>query len=256
MDDEVNRHTPRQLGADQLDMFDVVYMRGERLDATERLIRRVLATDKPRPFRILDVGGGNGAFADYLLDLDPGIEVTVLDTSVELLNKNRRVPRKRIVFGDATALSSVFDDSEFDLVCFNWVLHHLVVGDYESTRRIVARTLSAARSILAAGGLVSVFENCFDGYLSNDDLPGRTILLVSGLRGNESIVRLLRRLGVNTAGVGVAFRSTNAWLELFHEAELGLVETTTCDTLRYPKVVRLALLSRPIIVRQFTLEAA
>jgi hypothetical protein len=97
----------------------------------------------------LDVGGGNGRFADRVLSAYPESRGIVIDNARALIDGNTPHPRGRL----------------------------------------------------------SVFENMYDGLLI-DNLPGRLVYRLTSSRG---LAGLCRRLGANTAGVGVCFRSKRQW---------------------------------------------
>ena len=76
-----------------------------------------------------------------------------------------------------------------------------------------------AREMLRPNGRILVLENVWDGRRV-DDLPGR---LLYELTSSRALRPLIQRLGSNSAGVGVAYHSQSAWLDLFTRAGLSLV---------------------------------
>lgn len=159
-----------------------------------------------RAFSFLDVGGGNGTFADRLLERYPQAEATVLDTAKPLLDLNVQNPRKTLMLGSAEHLARTFRSRKFDLIVFNWALHHFVTSSYQGTRQLQREVLAQARSLLTEGGVVSVFENLYNGL--PDGLPGRMIFHATASR---AFAPFARKLGANTAGVGVCFLSRRQW---------------------------------------------
>ncbi|WP_127572152.1 class I SAM-dependent methyltransferase [Georgenia faecalis] len=209
-----------RLDDDQLAAFDTDYMDAARW----RPIDAGLARFAP-DLRFLDLGGGNGRFADRLLARYPRATAVVADNAPVLLGQNTAHPRKRTVAVDAMGLPTA-DLGRFDVVFVNWLLHHLVVtGDYTATRRTIARTLGDLRWLLRPGGRVSVYENLYDG-VAHHNAPGRLIFAATSMR---RAAPLTRRLGANTAGVGVCFQSGAAWRELAADAGYA-VESFTPDT--------------------------
>ena len=164
-----------------------------------------------RPFSFLDVGGGNGAFSDRLLQRYPDASATVLDSAQVLLARNVAHPRKKLILGSAEHLARTFRQS-FDLIVFNWTLHHFVTSTYSGTRRLQREVLSQARTLLRPDGVISVFENMYNGLVF-DGLPGRLIFHATASRAFAPVAR---KLGANTAGCGVCFLSRRQWE---HEAE-------------------------------------
>lgn len=159
-----------------------------------------------RPFSFLDVGGGNGSFADRLLNRYPQASGTVLDSAQLLLAANAVHSRKKLMLGSAEHLVETFREP-FDLIVFNWSLHHFVSSTYAGTRRLQRAILAQARELLGASGVISVFENMYNG-LFFDGLPGRLIFQATASRAFAPVAR---KLGANTAGCGVCFLSRRQW---------------------------------------------
>ena len=199
------RGEAKSLREDQLQDFDVEYV----CEREWKLIEPAFdARFRDRAFSFLDVGGGNGQFADRLLDSYPRANGTVLDTARVLLEQNASHPRKQLVLGSAEHLTRLFRE-RFDLIVFNWALHHFVTSTYAGTRRLQRDVLRQARALLSPGGVVSVFENLYNGFIL-DGLPGRMIFHATA---SAAFAPLVRRLGANTAGCGVCFLSRRQWEE-------------------------------------------
>ncbi len=186
-------------------------------------LERVRGAHSSGQFRFIDLGGGTGRFADQVLAAFPGSHGVVLDNAATLLDRNTEHPRKRLLLSgiEDAPLAAV---GSFDIVCFNWSLHHLVMDGYAATRRAVDGALLAARDALLPGGHVSVFENLYDGAVAKG-LPGRLIFAITSSRALTPVARLG---GANTAGVGVCFRSRSGWLDVF-DANGLTVEATAED---------------------------
>lgn len=166
-----------------------------------------------RRLRFLDVGGGAGDFAVRVRTAYPQWNVHVLDISDFLLSHAKSK-------GLAVMKLSILDNiperwvNAFDIVSVNYVLHHLVGSSHAQTTANVMRALSNLRRLVASTGMVSVFENNYVGHLFHDSC-GR---LIYELTSNRVIAQLARRLGANSAGVGVRFRSAIAWQQMFQSA--------------------------------------
>lgn len=197
------RGEAKSLQAHQLEDFDVEHLCEREWKLVEPAFD---ARFGQRRFSFLDVGGGNGRFADRLLRRYPGAKATVLDSARMLLAQNVPHPRKRLVLGSAEHLAVLFHE-RFDLIAFNWALHHFVTSTYSATRRLQREILRQARALLAPGGAISVFENLYDGSIF-DGLPGRLIFHATS---SQPLAPLARRLGANTAGCGVCFLSRRQW---------------------------------------------
>jgi len=211
----------RTLSNEQLEAFDSPYEEGY-FRAFERCVER----DFGDSFSLLDIGGGNGGFADRVLARWPRAMVSVADNSAMMLAKNRPDPRKRLVERSATDLSGI---GRFDIVCFNCVLHHLVGASYALSLSNIQSALANAGAILNERGRVSVNENPCNGIVF-DRAPGRILYSLTSAR---SIANIVRAAGGNTAGVGVCFQSTTQWKR--HFANAGL---RTLHDERFPNALR------------------
>ncbi|MCK4595125.1 class I SAM-dependent methyltransferase, partial [bacterium] len=114
-------------------------------------------------FHLLDVGGGAGRFADYLLARYPASCATVLDMSPRLLERNRPDVRKWLMLGDAIRLDELHLSRDIDVVSFNFVLHHLLARDEVSSRRLRCGVLRQAARLLRKGGRILIIEPLYHG---------------------------------------------------------------------------------------------
>ena len=197
----------KQLSTDQLESFNPEYVNGVFWDAVAGLIDRYFATGK---FTFLDVGGGNGVFTDRILKYYPQSEAFLLDNASNLIEINTKHPRKTIIQDSVENLENYLNTYNIDVVFINWVLHHLVSDTYKKTRSNIVNTLSIIKRNEHVKYL-AVFENMYNGILF-DTLPSRLIYQITSL---QSVERLTRKMGANTAGVGVSFLSKKMWIKLF-----------------------------------------
>ena len=203
----------RVLDDSQTEAFDVEYMYETRWLKLRALIDRDFPDGR---FSLLDVGGGNGNFADLVLHHYPESTAMVVDLSDQLLSKNKPDPRKQVRRGSATELAHI--PGPFDVVSCNWLLHHLVGDSYRQSLTNIEGTLAQCRRLLSPRGRLCIWENRYDGMLL-DGVPGRLIYSLTSMR---SIAKLTRALGANTAGVGVCFQSNRQWHHHFDEAGLSV----------------------------------
>lgn len=191
------------LSDEQASTFDTEYVTDGRWQPVFQCIQR----DFPEgSFRFLDVGGGNGVFTDRVLAAFPRAYGTLLDTSEFLLSRNRASDRKK------TVLANIADwrtNETYDIVFCNWVLHHLITrGDYRQTRGNISKVLRVCGGLLTERGRLSIYENDYNGVI--DWFPGRAIF---ALTSSIALAPFVKKLGANTAGVGVCFLSHRQWLE-------------------------------------------
>ena len=210
----------KQLDADQLESFNTEYVNGKFWDAVVEQIDKHFATGK---FTFLDIGGGNGVFTDRILNHYPQSEAVLLDNASNLVEINTKHPRKTIILDSVENLENYLNTYNIDIVFINWVLHHLVSDTYKKTQNNIANTLSIIKRIGHVKYL-AVFENMYNGIFF-DSLPGRLIYQITALK---SIKRLARKMGANTAGVGVSFLSKKMWMKrfsaIFGEANINVID--------------------------------
>lgn len=207
----------KQLEDSQLETFNTEYVTDQRW----QIIKAQIDKDFPNgDFNFLDVGGGNGVFADRLLEYYPKSKGTVLDNAQVLLDKNQINPRKTIVCDSVENLNSI--EIKYDLICFNWLLHHLVGNSYSETRKNMSTAINAVIPLLTPYGRVSIFENMYNG-LAIDGLPSKIIFT---LTSSKAIAGVIKKMGANTAGVGVCFLSQKQWIETISKTGLKLLKYT------------------------------
>ncbi|HDM8169040.1 TPA: class I SAM-dependent methyltransferase [Vibrio harveyi] len=199
----------RQLDAQQTTSFDTEYIDKGMFEVLTKQLNMLYPTQQP--FHLLDVGGGNGMYADKILNHYPNAQVTLIEPEASLIAKNRPNPNKHLVchlFQDAAL------ESSFDIIQFNWVLHHFVTDTYQSTKQVQQEALHCAYRHLTPGGLIVMFENFYEGLLVNN-LPSS---LIYRSTSSKLLAPLTQRLGANTAGVGVCFHSRTTWHDMIIEA--------------------------------------
>jgi SAM-dependent methyltransferase len=203
----------------QTHAFDVEYVDDSLWDIVAPHVQSALSPHG----RVLDVGGGNGSFLDRLLDVHPTAEGVLIEPSTRLLSSNRSRARKRVLAG--TLQEHDLDRlGPFDLIHFNWVLHHIVSSDYRRTLEAQREALALAARALAPGGRIVVLENVWTGVL-RDEVPSR---ILYALTSSRVLSPLVRRLGSNTAGVGVAYHSRAGWRSRFVAAGLEMKTALSC----------------------------
>jgi ubiquinone/menaquinone biosynthesis C-methylase UbiE len=110
---------------------------------TRELLRRELP---PAPARVLDVGGGTGVHARWLVS--DGYEVQLVDLLSEHVDQARTIPGVKACVGDARALPQ--PTGWADVVLLLGPLYHLVLAAER------AQALGEARRVARSGGLVVV----------------------------------------------------------------------------------------------------
>jgi SAM-dependent methyltransferase len=215
----------KKLDDSQVESFDTDYV----TDARWETVRARIDQDFPNgDFRFLDLGGGNGVFTDCLLEAFPKARGTVLDNSELLLSRNRTNDRKTLICESVENLGRITE--RFDLVSVHWLLHHLIDTSYGQTRRNQSVVLENLGRFLTTRGRISLFENMCNGWLV-DNLPGQMIYQITS---TKAIAAITRRMGANTAGVGVCYLSKKAWFSTIRNSGLEILEYSEPDNWVWP----------------------
>jgi hypothetical protein len=238
----------QQLDESQLRNFDTEYVRPHMWEVVRGRISRAFPD---QDFTLLDVGGGNGVFVDRVLDAYPRARVTVVDNAAGLLATNRPHERKELVKESAERTAELFRGRAFDIICFHWVLHHMVTGSYRRTREMQVHVLGLARSLLSPRGRLSVFENVYRGRV----VSRKSGWLIYQLTSSKLLSAMTKRGGANTAGVGVAFLDRGEWLRTFARAGLEVEESSPFQPWRVKLARRVLLNIRSVHEEQFWLKA-
>jgi hypothetical protein len=207
----------KKLDDAQLLDFDQEYMRGEKLQKFMRLIHRDFPDGR---LSVLDIGGGNGRFLDTLLDQFPNAQATLLDNAEVLVALNKPNPRKTLICDSVENLESHIRGPRFDLICFNFVLHHFVGPSYQASRRFQGEMLAKVRDYLLPRGRIWVLEDIYHGLV----FPGLPSRLIHFATSSRTLRPLARKMGANTAGVGVCFLNRHQWEKTFRGAHLEVLE--------------------------------
>jgi SAM-dependent methyltransferase len=210
----------RLLEQEQTEAFDTEYVDDNLFTMVTKNIERHFHREDSIP--MMDVGGGNGRFSDKILNHYPNVDITILEPESTLLEKNAYHKNK-------TLYSNTFqnfpeDKSDFGIIEFNWVLHHFVSHSYASTYDLQLKSLEKAYKLLKPGGIVVIFENFYEGFF-NDDMPGN---VVYHLTSSSALKNITKRLGANTAGVGVCFHSQKEWTKMLNAAGFEIDSAQYC----------------------------
>ena len=198
----------KHLSADQLESFNTEYVNGDLWIAIVKLIDEHFGANK---FTFLDIGGGNGVFTDRVLEQYPQSEAVLLDNASNLIEINKKNPRKTIIMDSVENIEKYLNTYSFDIVFINWVLHHLVSNTYKDTRSNIINTLTVIK-LSGKVRYLSIFENMYNGIFF-DTLPSKLIYQMTSL---QSIKFLTKKMGANTAGIGVSFLSRKMWVYIFN----------------------------------------
>jgi len=209
----------RLLNPQQVAKFDVEYID----KALFRLICSIIDQNisNPNQAHFLDVGGGNGLYADKLLSQYLGCFVDIIEPDSNMNTKN--IPNSNKVL-----INSVYQQfkgtKDYDMIQFNWVLHHFIASSYSETHEIQLEGLKSAYNMLGSEGIVIIFENFYEGK-DHSNAPGK---LIYQLPSSKLLKPMTSQMGANTAGVGVCFNSELHWREQLIKAGFNSVFSAHC----------------------------
>ncbi|MDR0705960.1 MAG: class I SAM-dependent methyltransferase [Planctomycetaceae bacterium] len=178
---------------------------------------------------ILDCGGGNGEYLDLLLEQFPNAQGTLVDSAQFMLDQNKPHARKHLILGNLDNLSNCVKienrgggggDRQFYLICFSDVLHLCIDSTYQETRNLQTTILKNAKTLLSPNGSIIVSERIVNSWLPYD----YSTRLIYNLTRSKSIASIIKLLGANTAGVGVAFMSRERFEKLCNDVGLTMIE--------------------------------
>jgi SAM-dependent methyltransferase len=209
------------LNEKQLEAFDVEYVNNKRWIPIKQCIDRDFPDGQ---FSFVDLGGGNGIFADRILAAYPKSTGLVIDNSSFLLGKNLFNDRKRTVLESVENISHILSE-KYDIIFFNWLLHHLIDNSYARSLEKINSVLDSAKGMLTERGRVSIYENMYKGFII-DNAPS---VIIYHLTIAKAIAPLIRRGGANTAGVGVCFLSYKKWYSTIKQIGYDILDYTNDD---------------------------
>lgn len=174
-----------------------------------KVIKRI-----PKPaIKVLDVGGGIGSVGCVLVETSDKVEVDVVDNSSLAAQHFLHHDKLRLLYDD---FLKVRTDRKYDAIIFRTVLHHIIGNSSRQTLEVQHEAIGKAREMLSDDGRLIIIENFYDPVVSKD-ISGEIIFQCTKLK---TFAPIFRRLGANTAGEGVRFRSLKSWLEMFRSHQL------------------------------------
>ncbi|WP_023603269.1 methyltransferase [Aliivibrio logei] len=211
--------TIKLLSTEQTKAFDTEYVDAKMFTLVQQALESYSIINKP--FTLMDVGGGNGKYADKFLSCYPNAHVTVLDSEYSLLEKNTSNQRKNLIHAP---FQNVSDIPKMQVIQFNWVLHHFVSSGYKESCALQLSGLKDAYELLEPGGVILIFENFYDGWPMKE-LPSN---IIHQLTASTSLAAITSKMGANTAGVGVCFHSEQYWRDLLNTAGFNHIKSKHC----------------------------
>lgn len=224
----------KKLDEQQVKDFDTDYIEGK--DWTD-LSAYLSALFPEGAFCFLDIGGGNGVFCDKVLAAFPQASAVLLDNSEYLVALNEIRENKTIVCDSVENVTALFQDKKFDVIFLNLVLHHFVGNSYQATYQNVVNTLNNLKPLLSENGVVYIMEDIYNGLIF-DSLPS---FLIFTLTSSKKMAKITKRLGANTAGTGVCFRSEKQWKRIIDKCGYEIIREGDSHRFRFPLLKTLLL---------------
>ena len=162
--------------------------------------------------KILDIGGASGYFAlklkEYYSNID--CDVTVIDSTIfetwEEFSK-----KINCIETSVDNIDKIFPENTFDIIFANRVFHHFVRKNWKQTVKGIDEIIKKIHKIIKKNGTICITEHFFDGLLI-DSLSSRVVYALSSNKC-KPIIALCKKIGVESAGVGVCFLSKKIWVE-------------------------------------------
>jgi ubiquinone/menaquinone biosynthesis C-methylase UbiE len=112
-------------------------------------------TKKNTTLSLLDIGGGGGTFAKLVSNDCPNIEVTVLDTSQEMLNQINESNIKKI---KGMLPDQMFLNSSYDYIHVKEVFHHITGSSINNSKKLLKESLQNIKNVLNDDGFLLIHE--------------------------------------------------------------------------------------------------
>jgi len=166
----------------------------------------------------LDVGGGIGMFATRVVGNcpDKDLNITVVDPGLEASKQQIQDPSVDFVLSPFNEFES---EQRYDFIIFRLVLHHLIGENAKETAHHQLEALKRAKSLLKDDGFLFIVENFYEPMIGTDT----TSQIIYRVTSSKAVATITRKLGANTAGEGVRFRSMKSWTDLFTSVGFDIV---------------------------------
>ena len=164
--------------------------------------------------RLLDVGCGSGAFLNAALEKQAISEGVGMDISMNMLPDDEN----DYLLGDAQA--PPFDETTFDFVHLDCVLHHIVGGTRAGSKQRATDTLSSLIDTLTVSGALLITERIHTPHVGSQKILSDVIF--NGLKyGSQSLEPIHHNIRRNQPPI--SFYGEQELVEMIRDAG-GVVE--------------------------------
>jgi ubiquinone/menaquinone biosynthesis C-methylase UbiE len=190
----------------------------EQIQTYASVLRKFTAR---KHLKIMDLGGGTGWFAMALREYFAGIdcEIFVVDSS-EHSTWTEFGDKVKFIKSSAENLKQLFESNSFDLVFADRVFHHFVRDTYKKTRTGQLDIMRQIAYILKSDGNLCIDDMFTDGILW-DSAASKLIYMLTSCTFSP-IVKFVKKMGAEAAGVGVCFLSKKMWLCMITQAGFSI----------------------------------
>lgn len=205
---------------------------------------------------ILDIGGGAGYFSMELLRQVTSHGSNVRDINIYLIDTHRYDTWDdgntciHFVEGDALDIDLIYQPGfQFDYIFCNMFFHHLLGDSFEKSADLRKICMDKMKKILKPDGKIGIIDNLNDGFLW-DQVSCRILYFLTTTR-NPLIVRLCKKMGSNSAGVGVCMLSRRMWHQLVEGAGMRIIDLVDSEPDRLGLLKKICLMNKSY--REFNL---
>ena len=116
-----------------------------------------------RPLKILDIGCGNGSIASALFEYFEG-QAAVVGLDSTRYGAWETAPAG-VTFYECSCfeMDDLFPEGEFDVICSNCLIHHLIFPTFRETLKMQNQYLQIVKRLLKSDGLFLVQEDTLEG---------------------------------------------------------------------------------------------
>jgi ubiquinone/menaquinone biosynthesis C-methylase UbiE len=169
---------------------------------------------------ILDIGGASGYFAMALYEkfLEKKCNIFVIDTTAydTWQEFNDKINFVKI---SANNIKEIFKENTFDLIFANRVFHHFVLNSWNKTIKNMFEILDQMKFILKEDGYICINDHYYNGFLF-DKITSLIIYILTSC-SLSPVIKLCKKMGAESAGIGVCFLSRKMWCSLFNKIGLN-----------------------------------
>ena len=194
--------------------------------------------------KILDIGGGSGNFAFHVKQYfsNTAVDAYVLDsTSYDSWNDNLLGREIHFICDSVENMDQLFCENTFDIVFVNRTFHHFVDRTWLKSLAGISKYLISINRLLKSDGALLIMDHFCDGLIW-DSAASFLVYTATSIK-NPIISKVVRKMGGESAGVGVCFQSEKMWIQRIRKAgfQIEAMEKRDADKMNLIKKTLLLL---------------